>query len=340
MILISHRGNITGPNHNLENHPSYLEKALQFGFNVEIDVWYVDNKLYLGHDKPQYAVDLKYLQNDKFWCHCKNIGALNFLLKNKIHCFFHQKDDVTLTSKGYMWTFPNKKLIENAICVMPEYGYDGNLIMCAGICSDNIKDWRHMAQIEKVLSKTPDKRENKTTTSLQFKRDLIDFFTKNNKKNGTIVELGTDHGYTTKVLSYLFKNVITFDIEPQRTNIAKVYNQSRENIAYFTEDTYSYSWWKVSNKIDAIFVDVTHAYENVILDIKNCLKIDNECYIIFDDYGLFNGVKKAVDEYIENKKLSFVKHIGESVGSDCRPGKLLQDWEGIICRVKKDKQVA
>ena len=68
------------------------------------------------------------------------------------------------------------------------------------------------------------------------------------------------------------------------------------------------------------------------MNIENCLKIDKECYIIFDDYGMFEDVKRAIDEYVESKKLKFVKYIGEPAGSDCRPGKILKDWEGIICR--------
>ena len=39
MILISHRGNITGPNKEMENKPEYIEKTLKMGYDVEIDVW-------------------------------------------------------------------------------------------------------------------------------------------------------------------------------------------------------------------------------------------------------------------------------------------------------------
>ena len=39
MILISHRGNIHGPNAPLENTEGYIEKALKKKFFVEIDVW-------------------------------------------------------------------------------------------------------------------------------------------------------------------------------------------------------------------------------------------------------------------------------------------------------------
>jgi len=50
MILISHRGNVSGPNPKMENSPLFIQSALEQGFNVEIDVWYKDKKFYLGHD--------------------------------------------------------------------------------------------------------------------------------------------------------------------------------------------------------------------------------------------------------------------------------------------------
>tara|TARA_B100000131_G_C17952877_1_gene547177 strand:+ start:142 stop:582 length:441 start_codon:yes stop_codon:yes gene_type:complete len=141
MILISHRGNLSGKNDDKENHPDYIQTALDKGFDVEIDVWYKDGEWYLGHDKPQYQVDLEYLKNDKFWCHAKNIEALNQMLEEDIHCFWHQEDDVTLTSKGFMWTYPGKQLTSKSICVLPE---KNNEIpkKCLGICSDFIVSYK------------------------------------------------------------------------------------------------------------------------------------------------------------------------------------------------------
>ena len=75
MILISHRGNLNGPNRNRENEPLYIVEALEQGFDVEIDVWWKDNEFWLGHDEPQYKVKREFLQNRKLWCHSKNIDA-------------------------------------------------------------------------------------------------------------------------------------------------------------------------------------------------------------------------------------------------------------------------
>ena len=141
MILISHRGNINGPRKELENKPQYIENALKLGYDVEIDVWSIDRVFYLGHDKPQYEIDLDYLRNKKFWCHAKNIETLNKMLKEDIHCFWHQEDDVTLTSKGYMWTYPGKPLTDKSICVLPEKNNEKPK-KCLGICSDYVVNYK------------------------------------------------------------------------------------------------------------------------------------------------------------------------------------------------------
>ena len=143
MILISHRGNLSGKSDE-ENHPNHIDIALRQGFDVEIDVWKVNQvEWYLGHDEPQYKVSIDFLKNKKLWCHAKNIEALNKMLKHNIHCFWHQKDDVTLTSKGYMWTYPNKMLTDKSICVLPEKNNE-NPKKCFGICSDYIVNYKDL----------------------------------------------------------------------------------------------------------------------------------------------------------------------------------------------------
>jgi hypothetical protein len=142
MIYISHRGNIFGPNPKEENTPSYIDKALKAGFDVEIDVWFLDDNFYLGHDSPDTLIKKDYLNNDRFWCHAKNVPALEKLLELGVHCFWHQKDDVTLTSKSFVWIYPGKPLCKNGIIVMPENKYDNWKDISnkgiKGICSDFI----------------------------------------------------------------------------------------------------------------------------------------------------------------------------------------------------------
>ena len=136
MKIISHRGNLNGRNPSTENSVPAINIALYHGFDVEIDIWYKNNDWYLGHDKPQYLVDEAFLKNKKLWCHAKNLDALNLMLENKkIHCFWHQNDDFTLTSKNYIWTYPNKNITSNSIIVLKN-SKDKISKKCFGICTD------------------------------------------------------------------------------------------------------------------------------------------------------------------------------------------------------------
>ena len=148
MKLIAHRGNINGPNKEQENKPEYLINALNEGYYIELDLWYIDNNLYLGHDEPQYKIKYSFLleNKDKMYVHCKNIQALHYILykNDDIECFFHDLDECVLTSKGNIWTFPGKLLTDKSICVMPERVKDNNyhLNNCIGICTDYVTKYR------------------------------------------------------------------------------------------------------------------------------------------------------------------------------------------------------
>lgn len=149
-LIIAHRGNLNGPNPNAENHPDYIAASLRTGFGVEIDVWgnyHPDNDtnhVWLGHDEPQYKVPLKFITKPGLFVHCKNVEALWWCKTLGVrHYFFHHKDDCTLTSSGYIWTYPRKdiSLNEDSIPVVFTkenmiWPYD-QLINCYGICTDD-----------------------------------------------------------------------------------------------------------------------------------------------------------------------------------------------------------
>ena len=142
MQIISHRGNTTGPNHYRENSPEYLKEALALGYDVEVDVWYQDGKIYFGHDGPKYEVGL--IEFEYFiprgWFHCKNISAMGFLSQHYMrpNFFWHQSDDYALTSHKYIWTYPHMPTAERSIAVLPEI-FNANrndLNNFWGICTD------------------------------------------------------------------------------------------------------------------------------------------------------------------------------------------------------------
>jgi glycerophosphoryl diester phosphodiesterase len=136
--IISHRGNIFGPNSVDENTKGSIQNAIDHGFDVEIDVWLTNDIIMLGHDSPQQMVELSWLESRKnyLWIHCKNIEAVIYFSKiDDFNYFWHQNDNVTLTSKKYIWAFPGLQPIENSIAVMPEIHND-DVSLCVGICTD------------------------------------------------------------------------------------------------------------------------------------------------------------------------------------------------------------
>ena len=108
---------------------------------------------------------------------------------------------------------------------------------------------------EQILKDIPDKRQDKDTTSLKFKKDLIEFFGED-WKDKTCLEIGTNRGYTTRILSFLFKKVITCEYDSELVNFAKNVNKDRDNIEFLQKDVYQ-STWDFEN-IDVSFIDCVH----------------------------------------------------------------------------------
>lgn len=153
MKLISHRGNLNGPDYYKENSPSYILAAINDGYDVETDIWYVNKEWFLGHDLPVYKIDFYEFicENEKLWLHAKNIESLHELSKmnnefniNWLKYFWHQNDDFTLTSNDKIWTYIGKELTSESICVLPEKAnYTIKMLEnCYGICSDFITKYK------------------------------------------------------------------------------------------------------------------------------------------------------------------------------------------------------
>jgi len=128
---------------NNENNPNYIDEAINAGFDVEVDMWWVDGRVYLGHDNPQYEVDNEWLVDraDKLWVHCKNVELLNWIRSTILHWFWHENDTMVLTSKNYMWVHSGKQPIVGSIAVMPEIHND-DISKCIGVCSDYINNFK------------------------------------------------------------------------------------------------------------------------------------------------------------------------------------------------------
>lgn len=153
MLVISHRGNLTGSDPNLENKPSHIDFCItSWSMNIEVDLWVVDKGLFLGHDEPQYKINSKWLEIrcNFLWIHCKNIEALGFCQNypwdHAVNYFWHENDQYTLTSKGYIWANLNCDVVlpSRAITVLPELN-DINLNKFYGVCTDFPLEYKNYA---------------------------------------------------------------------------------------------------------------------------------------------------------------------------------------------------
>jgi hypothetical protein len=141
MKLIAHRGNTNGPNPTKENNPDYIIQTINQGYDCEIDVRYISNEYFLGHDHPDYKIDISFLleNKDRFWIHCKNFEAFDQLIQIKeLNIFWHENDQYTLTSHQFIWAYPGKPTSDRCIILMPEWNnflYDKGY----GICTDYVE---------------------------------------------------------------------------------------------------------------------------------------------------------------------------------------------------------
>lgn len=150
MKLIAHRGLTHGPNKDLENSESSVKLCLKAGFDVEVDLWFVENKWFLGHDLPQHKTTVDFVFQSGLWIHAKNFEAAEQLARMhksaniSLNYFWHDNDDRTLTSFGYWWTYPNKPLSQHSVAVMPEWHLPVSDIKqclrwkCHAVCSDYV----------------------------------------------------------------------------------------------------------------------------------------------------------------------------------------------------------
>ena len=200
------------------------------------------------------------------------------------------------------------------------------------IQTDYTEFWWVKSKIDTIH--TVNIHEDIWTCSDEMRSDIANFF--KDKSHFKIAEIGAHKGYTTKIISHLFSKVYAVDNSVEWTEINKNFNKDRNNIEYVMLDIYKDSWDILPNDIDIVFIDAVHSYDGCKSDISNSLKQFTKLkYIIFDDYGVWPGVKQIVDELILNKTLIFEKFIG--ITNVPGPNGIVSNTnEGIICRVSYD----
>jgi hypothetical protein len=134
MKIISHRGNLNGPLVDRENDPLYIDEAIALGFDVEVDVRLIDDKVYLGHDDPDHEVSLSWLFERRYnlWIHCKNLEAA-YGLSGHLRCFCSESDPFCFITQGFLWL--------NDVTIEPKIN---TVVPLLGI--DDIKDYNFMGK--------------------------------------------------------------------------------------------------------------------------------------------------------------------------------------------------
>lgn len=271
MIFIAHRGNTNGIDKDNENNPKYILKAISNGFHAEIDVWLNRDILYLGHDYPQYEITISFIEDnaDKLFCHCKNIQAFELLLDRGINCFFHDKDDYTLTSKGIIWAYPGKQLVKNSIAVMPEWD---NIIPynCYGVCTDYPILHSIYNNFNNIYDEIRDRNiKNINESGISYDKLLLDKY--DNRYcvsfTGIVKTL-----YTNNIFSLLLR-----ELSPLLINdISYVYNTPSIQNQHFQANLH-HTLMQIINfnnydKYEKYFTDNLERYQNVFSDFINIFK--------------------------------------------------------------------
>ena len=172
--------------------------------------------------------------------------------------------------------------------------------------------------IEQILINIPDKQFRwKSTTSKLFKKHLYNFL--NDKSIDNCLEIGTNQGLTSLILSYISNKVYTVEISNHNIEEAKKHCAMRNNIEFIIGNAYhDTTYIGCPQYFDAVVIDCLHDYDHVIQDINRALSYtdpDKGIYIIFDDYSHpeFYGVRSAIDDAIQSG-LKIESYIGEQAG--------------------------
>ena len=185
---------------------------------------------------------------------------------------------------------------------------------------------------EILLNSVRHKDNFRLSTSRKFKKDLIDFFSDDKFKDMTMVELGSCQGDTTKIFSHLFKSVHAVDWKQENIDLSKEMCKGCDNITYQVSNVVE-DEWDYPNA-DVVFIDASHDYPQVALDIEKAIKYFNNPIIIMDDYGnsANRNVRNSIDDKIRDNKIKIEKLIGEHPGFKTKSGWEMNDREGVILK--------
>ena len=194
---------------------------------------------------------------------------------------------------------------------------------------DFVKHNYTLDEKELLLNSVRHKDTFKNATSRKFKSDLIDFFKDDKYTEMTAVELGGCQGDTTKILGSLFKEV--YVVDRSESNVEEIIKRCGDNVHSKVMDVTNDVW--EFPQVDVVFVDASHDYPQVAIDIQKSIDYFDNPIIILDDYGNPNNknIRNSIDLKVNEGKIKIDTFIGEDVGYKTKSGWEMVDREGVIC---------
>ena len=266
--------------------------------------------------KEYNIIDLEYLYTDTEGHDYDILMDLDLSFIRPKHILFENKH---MDGPKHLLDINNCPKYYNLLNHFTKYGYEVELQTGEDTCLK--------------LFKTCNIEDDIWTCSSKMRYDIYNFF--KDKSEFKIAEIGSHKGYSTKILSKIFSKVYAVDNSIEWTEFNKNLNKDVTNIDYVMLDIYKDSWNILPDDIEVSFIDANHSYECCKSDIFNSIKqFKNLQYIIFDDYGVWSGVKQIIDELIDCKIIQFERFIG--LNNVPGPNGIVENInEGVICSVNK-----
>jgi hypothetical protein len=155
MIYIAYQGIYDGTNFQDANTPDQIGRAFNHGFSCMVDVWRVDDQIYLGTDQPLIPVTAEYLRGNRFWLNASNADMYTWLQSQppKLYPNYFQfsndtESNTPTTSGGQVIVPGNVPLSANNIMFIPELVDRGLLstvkFRCYGVISNYLSFIKRM----------------------------------------------------------------------------------------------------------------------------------------------------------------------------------------------------
>jgi hypothetical protein len=137
-IIISHLGNLNGRQETHENTLAYVQRAMQLGWHVCIDVVQRGGRFLLPHAQGFDGAPPAFFSHQRVWCRAADPVTLDALCRINAHTVPATTAPFTLTSVQFLWTLPPHELTDRAIAAFPEFADSAWLADSdpAGICTN------------------------------------------------------------------------------------------------------------------------------------------------------------------------------------------------------------